>query len=224
MKETEQGLLSNFYKVSHDLKSPLNSIIGLTNVAISEIDDPKALYYFNKIKLRVEKLKFFVEDILNATQIAERATENQSISFDEMIQDILQNLQSLPNFKRVDVIISIQQQVPFFSDATILYSILQNVIENSIKYQDLDKRYSFLKIKIQVLEDMTKIELEDNGIGISEEMKDKVFEMFFRGTDRSTGNGLGLFIVKKSLEKLNGSINIQSKEGSGMKTTITFQN
>ena len=140
-----------------------------------------------------------------------------------MIDDILSSLQYLPNYKKIDILINIQQHVDFYSDGVVLYSILQNIVENSIKYCDLSKNYSFLKIKVQVNEERTRVEFEDNGIGIEEGYLDKVTEMFVRASENSTGNGIGLFIVKKSVEKLNGDMQIKSKKGTGTTTVLSFR-
>lgn len=212
------------YKVTHNLRGPLNSIIGLSNIAISESTDEKSTFYLNKIKQSAEKLSGFVDDLLNLSKITSSESSNSDkINFQSMIDDILSSLQYLPNYKKIDILINIQQHVDFYSDGVVLYSILQNIVENSIKYCDLSKNYSFLKIKVQVNEERTRVEFEDNGIGIEEGYLDKVTEMFVRASENSTGNGIGLFIVKKSVEKLNGDMQIKSKKGTGTTTVLSFR-
>ena len=212
------------YKVSHDIKGPLNSIIGLTNVAQMEITDEKSLYYFKTIKKSAENLHGFVTDLLNVTNISVKNAEREKVNFQDTLDDILNSLQFVPNFKKIDININIQQSSDFHSDSMMIYSIFQNIIENAIKYSDVTKSQSYLNIKIKVKEDQTTIEFEDNGIGIEDNLNEKVFEMFFRATDnKSGGNGLGLFIVKKSIEKLNGKVTLQSKLGEGTVTKITFK-
>ncbi len=211
------------YKVTHNLRGPLNSIIGLSNIAISDRNDDKTNFYLEKIKLSAEKLSGFVDDLLNLSKITSSESANiEKINFQSTIDDILSSLQYLPNYKKIDILINIQQFVDFYSDEIVLYSVFQNIIENSIKYCDASKPYSFLRIKIHVTEERTRIEFEDNGIGIEESRLDKVTEMFVRASENSTGNGIGLFIVKKSIEKLNGSLEMKSKEGNGTVTTLVF--
>jgi len=212
------------YKVTHNLKGPLNSIIGLSDIALSENKDDTIAIYLEKIKLSAEKLTLFIDDLLNLSKIsATESAKTDKIFFQNIIDDILSSLQYLPNYKNMDVLINIQQYVDFYSDAVVLYSVMQNIIENSIKYYDSNKPYSFLKIRIYVTEESTKLEFEDNGIGIDEHHLNKVTEIFVRAAESSTGNGIGLFIVKKSIEKLNGTMQIESKQGFGTSTKLTFK-
>ncbi|MFN0047904.1 MAG: sensor histidine kinase [Cytophagales bacterium] len=213
------------YKVTHNLRGPLNSIIGLSNIALAESNNNNTTHYLEKIKLSAEKLSGIIDGLLNLSKIT--STESSSydkINFQNIIDDILNSLQYLPNYKKIDIVINIQQYVDFYSDSVVLYSVMQNIIENSIKYFDTDKAYSYLKIKIQVRQERTLIAFEDNGIGIEKSNIDKVTEMFVRGSESSTGNGIGLFIVKKSIEKLNGKLDITSQKGIGTTTSLIFEN
>ncbi len=221
VSEIDPNLL---YKVTHNLRGPLNSIIGLSNIAIVESENERTNLYLEKIKQSAEKLNGFIDDLLNLSKIASvESVKKDKIIFQNIIEDILSSLQYLPNYKNIDILINIQQYVVFYSDQVVMYSIMQNVIENSIKYFDSHKPYSFLKIKIQVTEELTRIEFEDNGIGIEEPYLEKVTEMFVRAAESSTGNGIGLFIVKKSVEKLDGTLQIDSKQGIGTTTVLTFR-
>jgi len=223
-KENADELNVLLYKVTHDIKGPLSSIIGLSNLALEEIEDKKAAEYFLRIKKNSEKLHTFVTELLNVTKISIKEADKELINFKDIIDDILNSLQFIPNFKTIDIKVSINQEVDFLSDSMMLYSIFQNIIENSIKYSDQTKTKSYLHIAIEVTKDKTIVTFEDNGIGIEDNLNEKVFEMFFRATDNSIGNGLGLYIVKKSIEKLNGMVTLMSKLGQGTITKITFRN
>ncbi|MDX2190134.1 MAG: HAMP domain-containing sensor histidine kinase [Bacteroidota bacterium] len=221
-KISEKDLNILLYKVTHDIKGPLSSIVGLANVGLMEISDENAKMYLKRIKSSTEKLHAFVSDLLNVTKITIKDADQERINFQELLDDILNSLQFIPNFKDIDININIQESEPFYSDSMMLYSIFQNIIENSIKYSDSSKPQSYLKIKIKSKDKKTIVEFEDNGIGIEDNLNEKVFEMFFRATDNSGGNGLGLYIVKKSIEKLNGTVTITSKLGEGTVTTVVF--
>ncbi len=97
--------------------------------------------------------------------------------------------------------------------------MLSNLISNAIKYRDVSKAENYIKIRFNKNGKATIIEVEDNGIGIPEEYHQKIFDMFFRGTTRSEGSGLGLFIVKDIVEKLKGEITLHS-EGSTKFTVL----
>jgi signal transduction histidine kinase len=213
------------YKVTHNLRGPLNSIIGLSNIALAESNNNKTTHYLEKIKLSAEKLTGVIDGLLNLSKITStESSSDDKINFQHIIDEILISLQYLPNYKKIDIMINIQQYVDFYSDSVVLYSVMQNIIENSIKYFDPDKPYSYLKIKIQVSQEKTSIAFEDNGIGIEKSNIDKVTEMFVRGSENCTGNGIGLFIVKKSIEKLNGKLDISSQKGIGTTTSLIFEN
>jgi signal transduction histidine kinase len=102
--------------------------------------------------------------------------------------------------------------------------ILDNLISNSIKYYDKNKTDSFINISATENEGFINLTVEDNGIGISEEHHNRIFDMFYRATNHVKGTGLGLSIVKAALEKMGGSISLASEYGKGCKFTIKFPN
>ena len=118
--------------------------------------------------------------------------------------------------------INIQQSLPFHSDKNLFHSIVQNLVENPIKYRDKNKENSFLDIEVLVNEKETKFSFKDNGPGITEELKEKIFDMFFKVNPSSDGTGLGLYIVKTSVEKLGGKITLQTGSGRGCLFNVVF--
>ena len=93
--------------------------------------------------------------------------------------------------------------------------IVNNLLSNAIKYADSAKDNSFISIRAEWKEKGVKLIIEDNGIGIKEDYKDKIWDIFFRGTSTIPGSGLGLYILKESVKNLNGEIDFISKEGEG---------
>lgn len=125
--------------------------------------------------------------------------------------------------KKLDPIININGSIPFYSDHSRLLIIFNNIISNAVRYYDRWKE-SFLQIDIVVDKDKAEIHFSDNGVGIAEEFLDKIFKMFFRASYESKGSGLGLYIVKSTVEKLNGKISVKSKLGEGTHFTIEVPN
>ena len=105
----------------------------------------------------------------------------------------------------------------FISEKQKLSIVFCNIISNAIKYQKSNSSDSFLKISINNYDTFAAISFTDNGIGISKSQVDKVFDMFTRCTENSTGSGLGMYIVKQTIEKLDGRINLESSLGKGTK-------
>ena len=217
LKKTEDDLrnrnkeLNTFiYRASHDLKGPLASMMGLLNlIDIDENDIKSAKKYINLIKESALKLNGVVSELLDLGRITATEYLFEEIKVAEFIDNILNDLKFLPEFQDINVTIDNNQKDSFVSEPRILKSVLQNLIENSIKYRRTDTE-SYLKIVINDAETGVNIKLEDNGIGIEEEIQSKVFNMFFRGHIESSGSGLGLYIVKTGLEKINGNIHLDS--------------
>ena len=214
--------LSTFlYMASHDLKGPLASVIGLTNIARIDLEDLKALEYINLIQECTLKLDRSLMNFLKIIRIKNNVLNHDPIDFNELIEDIISSLKHQVSFSKAEFLITNNTTSTFYSDTDILKSIIQNLVENSVKYQT---RLREPLIKIQIEEDGENIMLlvDDNGRGIDEKIKDKIFDMFYRGDISSKGSGLGLYIVKNAAEKLGGIVEAKNKAegGSVFKVTI----
>lgn len=208
------------YKTSHDLRSPLTSIMGLVNLVKIEKDEAHIRTYILMIENRIAKLDEFVKSMLNFSKANRTPQFAEEIDFNQIIQQSYQDLQFLPGFDRIKK----QQTITggtFHSDSLRLKIIFSNLISNAIKYTNDNEEAPFLKIDIKVSATHADIRIEDNGIGINKEYLPKVFDMFFRGSSKSDGSGLGLYIVKQTIDKLGGALSYESTEGKG--TTIRLQ-
>jgi signal transduction histidine kinase len=149
-----------------------------------------------------------------------------ALNLPELIDSVLDDLRFLPNATHIRFKVDLQVSRPIYSDGVRLTIILKNLVSNAIKYHDLHKEQPFVQVKAwETSRQRTfTIEVADNGAGIMETYQDKVFDMFFRATDKSEGSGLGLYIVKKAVEKLQGRIELQSQHREGTTFTITLPN
>ena len=224
LKVINQELNTFVYKSSHDLKGPLSSIIGLTDLANREISDVTAKQYIDMIKQGAGRLDKILMDLLDTIKIKEGSISTNDINFTEMMGEILISMEHCLNYDRLKFTTDISQKGKFFSDKKILTSVLQNLIDNSIKYQDTNKPNSFVSITIKDEKNGIKVEIEDNGLGIMKGAQDKVFNMFYRANLNSKGTGLGLYIVKNAIEKLGGHIDLISSEGVGSRFIIFVPN
>jgi PAS domain S-box-containing protein len=203
------------YKATHDLKGPLSSIKGLANVAKMEVQEPVANKYLDMIYESTGRLDNILHALIETMSVKKSEITYEKIHFDQLIHDILKRLEYADGSKEVEFRISIKNKHSFSSDFKILNSILQNLIENAVKYRDITEKKPFCNIEIQDVKDGVSIHISDNGIGMSTEVQSKVFDMFFRAHRDSKGTGLGLYIVKDSIERLGGSIKLESEEGKG---------
>jgi len=211
------------YKVSHDIKGPLKSIIGLTDVGMKDKME-NAHEYFEHIMKSAKRLDNIVMELLFITKVNRAKVDMAEIDFKNIIEEIKGSFEHLPNYKGMRFELDLEQKEKFYCEKFILYSIFQNLIENSIKYRKVVHNDSYLKIKILVDEKEANIEFSDNGIGMSSEYHNKIFDMFFRIQSGKDSTGLGLYIVKVSVEKLRGSIRMESKPEQGTTFYIKLPN
>jgi len=147
----------------------------------------------------------------------------EAIDLKAVANSCIRDLEHLENFAAVTTEIHSNGSTTFKSDPLRIRIIFGNVISNAYKYFNPSNK-SFLKIKIAVNGDTAKVEFKDNGIGIQSEHLDKIFNMFYRATDRSQGSGLGMYIVKQAVEKLNGKIAVKSNYGEGTQIKVVLPN
>ncbi len=217
--------LDNYvYKVSHDLRSPLTSILGLINLIQAEPDPDTVRKYVDMIENRANKLDDFIKSVLNHSKAINSALQVKQIDFKKLIADTTEELKYLPDYSKINIREDIQEAEPFFSDELRISILLKNFISNAIKYLNPGAEASYLHIAVQVTAQEAKLSFADNGIGISEAYVKKVFDMFFRATQSAEGSGLGLYIVKQTVEKLGGTIEVESKLNTGTTFRLTIPN
>jgi two-component system sensor histidine kinase UhpB len=215
LKVLNKELETFIYRASHDLRGPLSSIIGLTNISKSEIKDETAKRYLQMIETSAQKLDATLISLVQSMTMRDMMVDKVEIDLNELIKDTLSQLKFHDGFERLEFNINNDLKEPILSNKVILSSVFQNLIQNAIKYQNLHNGKPFLNISIHKKDRGIEIIFEDNGIGIDDHLQDKIFDMYFRGTASSSGSGLGLYIVKIGIEKLKGSIRFLSSKGKG---------
>ncbi len=214
------------YKATHDLRSPLVSLMGLIEVAGSEaVNNPVLKEYFEMIHKSTGNMEKLLLDLVSVTNLAQGKLTVNRIYFNEMIAAVLDSLNHYPDFNKIVISKNISEEAPFHNDDKLLHSILQNLIDNSVKYRKHNSAEpSEIKIVVETNRQSLIINVSDNGIGIPVKAQEKVFEMFYRATSAASGSGLGLHIVKTSVEKMGGKITLRSTETTGTSVYITLPN
>ena len=216
--------LDNFvYKVSHDLRAPLSSILGLIYLAKHKDNDDDLYQYVDMMEHRVKQLDRFIGDVLSHSKNLKVEVTNTTVEFGSIIQNCFERLSYLPNAEKIRRNVRIKGE-KFSSDKWRINEIFRNLISNAIKYFDPEKPIPFITIDVKISNQEALIIFQDNGIGIASETLPKVFEMFYRATESSEGSGIGLYIVKNAVEKIGGEISIQSEEGKGTIFEIIIPN
>ena len=210
--------LDNFvYSVSHDLRAPIASVLGLINLAKKDRDVAMKDTYLEMINNSALQQDHFIKEILDQSRNSRLEVKREEILFEPIIDETFSQLSfATPTGKGVEKIVSVQQTKPFYCDRWRLKVILNNVISNAIRYRN--GRDPVIKVNVDVTDSGASVSIEDNGKGIAREHLKNVCRMFYRATDDGAGSGLGLYIVKEAVDKLNGSMKIDSVEGKG--TTV----
>jgi two-component system sensor histidine kinase/response regulator len=198
------------YSVSHDLRAPLMSILGLVQISKKERQSKIIESYFENIKTSVIKLDTFIINIIDYYKNSHPGEIKSNINFKELVLNIQDSLKNLdPN---VVIESEIQQTGIFRNDLFRLEIILKNLISNAIKYQNPNNRNQRVKIEINSTSKEACIIISDNGIGIAQEHLQNIFNLFFRvgNSTQKEGTGIGLYIVKEAVEKIKGTLTFKS--------------
>ena len=212
------------YRASHDLKSPLNSIMGLIQLIENEDNTDATSQYLLLVKKSVSKLDDFIRELTEFSRNERSDLNIDLIDFRSIIEESIQDLQYMEGAAHVRSIVEIDSDENFYSDRHRIKTIFNNLISNSVKYQSHGIENAFVKIKVMITASHVVIEISDNGQGIQEEYLPKIFDMFFRASRQTSGSGLGLYIVKQVVDKLNGQISAHSHEGKGTSFKIVLPN
>lgn len=225
LKKTNDELDRFVYSVSHDLRAPLASLTGLIELTQSETVDPELLEYLVMMKQSVRKLDGFILDILDYSKNSRLSINKEEIDFDEMLEETVANLKFMSD-EKADVAIrwTVSGETDIYSDGSRLRMVFSNLISNAVRYFNVRETNSFVEISIEQTKKEAFIKIADNGIGIDPKFHDKIFDMFYRVSNKSVGSGLGLYIVKEAIEKMQGSIEFSSKPGVGTEFRITLPN
>ncbi len=212
--------LDNFvYKVSHDLRAPLSSILGLVNLARLPGNDDNPMDYINIIGDKVEDLDHFIGDVLSHSKNLKMDVSITRVDFNAIISRTFTDLNYLEGASEMMVYRKVDN-TDFYSDPWRISEIFRNLVSNAIKYRQINGPTPEIRIEVNAGHLQTEIIFTDNGIGIQKENLTKIFEMFYRATEQSDGSGIGLYIVKNAAEKLGGTISVHSETGVGTTFTI----
>ena len=210
------------YSASHDLRAPITTLLGLINVM--RIDSSKTEKYLSLQEKSLKKMDSFIIDLINYSHNARKELVIKEINFAEISKNII-NAQFLnTNLDRIKTDIQLNTPFAVYSDTDRISIILNILISNAFRYQEPKRLNPFVKIRFYSTKKEITIEVEDNGIGIPENHIDKIFQLFYRADSYKSGSGLGLYILKESVEKLEGKVEVISTVGEGTTFKVTLKN
>lgn len=203
-----------FYRSSHDFRRPITTFMGLSEVAKITVQDVKALELFEKVNETAQSLDKMIRKLQSISDVGAQEMVYKEVLLRELIDNILMGFNAELLKKNIKVIEEIKPSKPFQSYAALVRVIIENLIENAIQFSSPIDPY--IKIQAYTQDHTLVVSIADNGQGIDKEYHDRIYDMYFRANVASKGNGLGLYIVKKAVIKLQGIIHFSSilHEGS----------
>ncbi len=211
--DSNEELDTFLYRASHDLKGPITRLLGLTQLAkldgkdVGKVGD---IDYLDIIEMATIDMDKTLNKLINIHSINTTTLSNDDIDIEALIKQIKKPLAIKINEYNIALELNYHPEIEISTDEPLLKIILSNLLENAVNFRHGENS----RIIISIADDDYKIviKIEDNGLGIEQDYQEKIYDMFFRGTDTSQGNGLGLYLVKKAVEKLDGTIHVESQE------------
>jgi signal transduction histidine kinase len=195
---------------------------------VALLDDQKSREmidsYFKMIGRNVSRLDAALQQILNYSRNARSEVDLSEINLEQLVRQGFAEMKYLEGHHEIKKQIDIQSSVPFYSDTYRLSIILSNLISNAFKYSDETKVKSFIQVSATITPASAILHVRDNGIGIHPDYLPDIFNMFYRATEKSEGDGLGLYIVKEMLERLKATVVVTSVLNEQTDFTLTIPN
>ncbi|MBX2901747.1 MAG: HAMP domain-containing histidine kinase [Cyclobacteriaceae bacterium] len=208
------------YSTAHDLMAPLSSVRGLINLSRVTTDATEVRQLIELMDGRVDDLQKFIRDITDYSRNTRLEVQKKKVMVSKLIRTILEILRAHPHSEKVKVDLDVPADLVIYSDPSRLQIVLSNLIANAIKYMDPGKSAPVLKVSATLRESHIKFIIQDNGLGIPPDHIQRIWDMFYQANEKSEGSGLGLYIVRQTVEKLRGTILVASEMGLGSTFTV----
>ncbi|MEO0583932.1 MAG: HAMP domain-containing sensor histidine kinase [Bacteroidota bacterium] len=201
------------YNVSHNLRAPLANIMGLIYLSQQEDRMDQIQVYLQKQLDSITKIDHIIHDIVNYSQNARLPVIRQMIPFQSIVDRLYQKYDYPVRMEGLAWYADWDPGLQVFTDEKRLEIILHNLISNAIQFKDPRKAQSWIRMTVQNRPNDLHIVISDNGSGIPEATLPHIFDIFISGSDYQSGPGLGLYVVKETLERLKGTIAVSSQLG-----------
>ena len=218
-----------FSILAHDLRSPFNHILGFSELLLEtdNNDQESAKEYVKLIRTTAQNTLVLLENLLDwaKSQTDELHLDLENVHISEIINDTIRFEKLIAETKNITLLFLPPEEFEFVTDPNILKTILRNLISNAIKFTRPD---GLIEITTTMNNHHLEILISDDGVGMSQTTLDNLFDVSTNisslGTAKESGVGLGLILCRQLVEKLNGQIEVESKEGEGSRFKITLPN
>lgn len=210
------------YSVTHDMRGPLLSVLGALEITrhIDNVDEMREI--LDMMELAIKKLDEFITNTHEYYNLKRGRMVFEPIDFRKIVDDIIALFKIGGKIENIRFTTNIKHDAPFYSDEGSIKIILNNLFSNAFKYQRKAASDKYVEVDIEVNPANAIIFVRDNGIGIHEKHISNIFGMFYRATSEETGSGFGLYNVKDALNRLNGTIEVESKPDAGTTFKVTI--
>ena len=224
LRKINEELDQFVYSAAHDLRAPIANVLGLIKLMKFEEMSETLGNYVDLQETSLNKLDDFIQSIVNYSQNARLELHLDSLDLNKMMNEVLDQYRYLDNAQEMDISLEVKQEGPFISDHKRLTIIMNNIISNAIRYSDSTKLHSYVKVNVTADQNGATLVIEDNGKGIEKTFIDKIFQLFYRADTNSKGTGIGLYLVKETVNKLHGTIEVVSEYMEWTRFTIFLKN
>lgn len=212
------------YSITHDFRSPILAVKALVELMKKSVMlNERFEEFLDMITNSIDKLDDQIIDIFHFVKNVNAENRFSIINIEEIVIEIFDMVRYSVSYP-IELRIDIDEKVNFYSDAYRIKILLNNLISNAVKYSSNRDNNAFVEFITRVDENEAVFYIKDNGEGIPDQLKEKVFEIYFRASNSSSGTGLGLFICSQVLKKLNGIIELESAVGKGSTFIVSIPN
>jgi signal transduction histidine kinase len=219
LEEANRELDTFLYRASHDLRSPVCSIIGLCNIAL-HMSHGESKELVERVVLTTTTMDKLLKKLSIISEI-NQPTNLSSITMLDLVENVRDYFAKTIQEQNINFTIDCPADLVMYSYPNLIETILSNLIENAFFYSVMkNPDNAKVQLKATIIQDQVEISVQDNGIGVDNTITHRLFDMFFKGNENSKGYGLGLYIVQKSVQALDGRIEVESIIGSFAKFVV----
>jgi signal transduction histidine kinase len=224
LKEAHQLIEKFIYSCSHDLRGPLSSIQGLVRIAEyypHHEETSKCLEMIEACTVKMGKLIHALEEYMI---IEQRDLKAEEVDGTELIDQVVTDFEDQLSERSINIIKEVEVNKPLITDSHSVRQIINHLFSNAILFSDYTKSDRQITVRIKASDENSTIEIVDNGLGITEKDKSKIFDIFYRGSMQSEGFGMGLFLVNHLIKKIGAKLSFNSYEKIGTCFKVSIPN
>jgi len=211
------------YRTYHDMRGPMVTLLGVLELVRDEVENSTVDNLLDQAVILINRLDQFSNSLSSYTEIIQNEFIKERIDIETFFEKIRQEISIFEGFEKVKIDFEFDNPTKstFNFDLLRITAIFKIFLTNAIRYRDIDKEICYCKVSVGLKENTLKVKIVDNGMGISDDAKPRIYKMFFRGSILSQGSGLGLYVANNLIKEVNKKLNIESQEGVG--TQVFFE-